>query len=400
MSKPHVGRVILGKELRQAWRDRSVLILVFLMPLALAGITTLAFGPLGHAAGGTIGVVDRDHGPSARILTEGVLPKLTFATGSPLFKVRRFDTVAAARAATKAGSVTASVVIPPGFSAQVSHVRPAHLTLLTSGSEGIGVPVAQTVLEGFAAQIGTNQLSIRLATTGAGSVRPTARVVSAATAQRSPAVIKDVLSGTGTVSATSFFAPSMVVLALFFCGQIVARGLVAERRTRTLSRIVLTGAAPWRILLAKYAMAFGTGVLSAAVVLGAFAAFGTRFGDAWVVALLVVLTAAAMISAASLAVLLARTEEQATTYGTVIAFVLAILGGNFVPLSETHGLLSTLALFTPNGWAVRGFADLSVASADPLGTVGWSLVALAGFAVLAGLPALLLSRRVLRSAGV
>jgi ABC-2 type transport system permease protein len=259
------------------------------------------------------------------------------------------------------------------------------------------VPVATSVLQGFAAQVRTNQLSIRVASTGPGAVAATARIVTAANAQRSPVVIKDALSGTGTVTAISFFAPSMVVLALFFCGQIVARGLVAERRTRTLARIVLTGAKPWRVLAAKYVMALATGLVSAAVVLGLFAGVGARFGSPWALALLVLFAAVAMISAASLAVLLAKTEEQATTFGTVIAFVLAIIGGNFVPLSQTHGLLAPLALITPNGWAVRGFADLSVATGDPLRTIGWNLVALAGFAVLAGAPALVLSRRVLRA---
>src|SRR5262249_23710605 len=152
--------------------------------------------------------------------------------------------------------------------------------------------------------------------------------------------------------------------------------------------------------LAKFGIAFFTGFAAAAVVLGVFAGFGARFGNTWVVILLVLLTAVAMISVASLAVLLAKTEEQATTFGTQIAFVLAILGGNFVPLSQTHGLLAPLALITPNGWAVRGFADLSVVTGSPLHAVGWNLVALAGFALLTGIPALILSRRVFEHVAV
>jgi ABC-2 type transport system permease protein len=99
-------------------------------------------------------------------------------------------------------------------------------------------------------------------------------------------------------------------------------------------------------------------------------------------------------------VLLARNEEQAGTIGTVTVFVLAILGGNFVPLSQSGGALATLSLFTPNGWAVHGFANLAVATADPIHAVSPQLLALVAFALITGLPAVLLARRSVEAAGV
>ena len=390
---------ILIKEMLQTWRDRSVLILIFLMPLALAGITSLAFSNLDTSGAARIGVVNGDRGASADILVDEVLPRLTTSSGARLIEIKRYASESAVRAAIKDAKVDAAIVIPAGFTTDVQENRASRLALLTGGTDSIGGPVALSVLRGFASQVGTNQLSIRLISTGQGAMKPTQTILDAASAQRSSAVVKDELSGNGTLSAPSFFAPSMVVLALFFCGQMFARGLVAERRTRTLARIVITDVKPSRILLAKYAMAFGTGLLSAAVVLGTFAVLGASFGDLWVLMLLVIVSAAAMISVSSLPVLLARTEDQAGRIGIVVIFALAILGGNFVPLTQTRGALATLSLFTPNGWSVRGFADLSVAT-DPLATVLPTLLVLAGFAVITGLPALWLSQRTLRSAGV
>jgi ABC-2 type transport system permease protein len=43
----------------------------------------------------------------------------------------------------------------------------------------------------------------------------------------------------------------------------------------------------------------------------------------------------------------------------MIVFGLAILGGNFVFLSSAPKLVRTLALATPNGWALRAFMDMS-----------------------------------------
>ena len=43
----------------------------------------------------------------------------------------------------------------------------------------------------------------------------------------------------------------------------------------------------------------------------------------------------------------------------MVAFVLGIVGGSLVPLSELPPGLLRLTLLTPNGWALRGFAELS-----------------------------------------
>jgi ABC-2 type transport system permease protein len=329
-----------------------------------------------------------------------VLPGLTNATGKPLITITTFADEATARAATKDGRVAATILIPAGLSAAVQAGTSSRLTLLTGAGEGIGEPVAIAVLNGFTAQVGTNQLAVLLATTGTGAVTADQTLITQANALRNPVQIQDEISGARRLTARSFFAPSMVVLALFFCGQLMARGLVAERRRRTLARMVLAEVAPWRILAAKYLVALGAGLLSATIVLVTFTGFGANFGATWVLALLVLCSAVAMISVSALVVLLARDEEQAGTLGTVTAFVLAILGGNFIPLSQTPKALGVLALFTPNGWAVRGFADLSVAAGDPLRPVLPALIALLAFALAFGIPALLLSRRAVGAAGV
>lgn len=400
MAKPHPVTTIVGKDFRQMWRDRSALLLIFVMPLVLAGITTLAFGPLDKGTSVKIGVVNLDHGVAARILITQVLPGLQEGQSAPLVTVTSYPTEAAARSATAQGKEAASLVVPAGFTVAVQDNHPSRLLLLTGNSNGIGVPVATAVLDGFAAQTGSNQLSIATATTGQGAAARTATLITAAVAQRSPVVIATNSSGIDTLSAAGYFAPSMVILALFFCGVVLARGLVAERRSRTLARILLAGTRPSALLAAKFLVALCVGLLSAAVVLGAFAAAGVRLGNWPALCLLVVLAAVAMISTASLAVLLARTEEQASTIGIVTLFVLAIIGGNFVPLSQSGGALSTVSLFTPNGWAVHGFADLAVATGDPIRAIWPQLVALAAFALATGLPTVLLARRTVEAAGV
>jgi len=396
---PGVLRAVLGKELLHGWRDRSVLILVFVVPLLLAGITTLAFGRLAGGDAVAVGVVDHDGGTAAQTLVYQVLPGLEVG-GTALVTTRLYSGDDVARAAVRKGTLAAAIVIPRGLGAGIRSGHPPAFTLITGDDTSLGVPVAEAVLRGFSAQIGAIGLAITVATTGPGAAAATQTLMLDATRLRDPVAVDDEFAGPRALRPAGYFAPSMVVIALFFCGQIAARGLVAERRRRTLARLVLCGVPPWRIVAAKYAAAFIVGGLSAAVVLGVFAAAGTAFGDPLVLVVLVLAATAAMIGVSSLVVLVARTEEQAGSLGTTVAFVLAIVGGNFVPLSRTPRLLADLALATPNGWADRAFADLSVAQGGAWSAVAPALVALAGFALAAGAPALLLSRRTVRNSGV
>lgn len=394
-----VFRTVFRKELRHGRRDRSVLILVFLVPLLLAGITTLAFGRIGSGNAVTLGTVNQDRGQVAQLFIDNVLPTLKVG-GRPLVRTVAYPDQDQAEAAVRDGRLSAAIVLPAGLTARVTSGNDARLLLVTGSDNSIGTPVAQALVHGFGAQVAADRLSLELATTGTGARPRSDQLLARAASLNSPVVIVNDLTGSRTLSPAGYFAPSMLILALFFCGQIAARGLISERKRRTLARIVLSAASPWRVLLAKYTAAFVVGLAASAVVLAVFALFGTAFGNTAVLAVLVLVSGLAMISVSSLVVLAARTEEQAGSLGTVFAFVLAILGGNFVPPAQTSQLLSRIALCTPNGWAVRAFTDLAVASHDPWGAVAPDLLALVGFALLTGVPTVLLCRRMLRSSHV
>jgi len=399
VSSKGVFRAVLGKEVQHGLRDRSLLILVILVPLLLAGITTLAFGQLDRGESVHLGVVNHDTGNLSQILVGQVLPSLE-SGNKPLISTTTYQDDAAAEAATKNGTVAATIIIPSGFTAGVAAGDPPALTLVTGGDTSIGVPVARAILTGYTAQISTVALAIQVATSGPGAAPASATVNSAAADLRDPVTIDDVTAGQRSLSAAGYFAPSMLILALFFSGQIAARGLVAERERRTLTRILLSSTPFWKVIAAKAAVAFGAAIASAVLMFGVFSLTGTVFGSWPVVAVLVLFAAAAMISISSLVVLIARTEEQAGSLSTVMIFVLAIVGGNFVPLSQTPQILERLALFTPNGWTTRAFADLSVGASDPWGVVAPALWVLLGFTVAAGTPVFVLSRRMARSSVV
>ncbi len=89
---------------------------------------------------------------------------------------------------------------------------------------------------------------------------------------------------------------------------------------------------------------------------------------------------------------LARTQRQAEGIASAVVFGLALLGGNFVFLSAVPDVMRRIALFTPNGQALRAFTDLSTTGGG-LGTVVTPILVILGFSLVVGVVAALLARR-------
>ena len=383
---------LLHNELRHGYRDRSMVILAIVMPLLLAAITSLAFGAMDHSKVARVAIVNAAGKAGTRDLGRQLKGDLERAATPALVDVIAMRTEAAARRAVKQSYIDAAIILSQRSSGTTEP------TLLVNGSEKtIGAQIARGALEDIAAQMRVDALAVELATSGRRPAARTSELIASATTAPSVTGIQDVRAANGTVDALSYFAPSMVVLGLFFCGQMLTRGLAEERESRTLARLLVAGISARSILLSKAIAAFIVGALSATVVLGTFALAGAQFGAILWLVPLVSLVVVAMISVAALVGLVATNSEQGSAVGLVVAFVLAILGGNFVPLSQTNGALRTISLLTPNGWAVRAFADLSVVATHPWDVVRPALIALGVFTAITGIPAAMLASRAVRT---
>ncbi len=87
----------------------------------------------------------------------------------------------------------------------------------------------------------------------------------------------------------------------------------------------------------------------------------------------------------------ARTAEQAGNYQSIVAVVLGMLGGVFVPIPASSGLLQLASSASPHGWFLRGIADQTASGRwmDVLPAAG----AIVLFGVVAAVPAVWRLRR-------
>jgi ABC-2 type transport system permease protein len=103
-----------------------------------------------------------------------------------------------------------------------------------------------------------------------------------------------------------------------------------------------------------------------------------------------------VVALTALVIVVARTQGRAEGMASIVVFALALLGGNFVFLSAAPPLMRTLALATPNGWALRGFTDLATLGGG-IGTVVPPAAAMLAFSAVVGSLAALLASKAVRS---
>jgi ABC-2 type transport system permease protein len=383
--------LVAGKDLRQRLRDRSALVIAFVAPFVLASIIGLAFGGDG-AFKATYAVADADKGPVATGFTDGVLASPGLRD---LVTVRQVD-AGEARALVERGDADAAFLLPAGLSASVQRGGAATITVVESGENPIAGQVARSLADAYAAELAATQLAVRTALDTAGSP-PTAaeaqRLGERAAAGRLPVGLAEGQVGGRTIEAANYFGPSMAIFFLFFTVSFGARSILAERRQGTMRRLLASTASPGGVLAGKALAAFVLGTASVLVMwLATTLVFGADWGDPVAVVALTVSSVLSAIGVTALVITLARTDEQAEGYSSLVVFTLALLGGNFVYLAQLPELLQRVSLLTPNGWALRGFVDL-VADGGGLGTVAAPVAVTLGIGLVTGGLALYRARR-------
>jgi linearmycin/streptolysin S transport system permease protein len=379
----HASLVIAGKDLRQRLRDRSAVLVAIVVPLVLASIFGLIFRNVtgGHVTF-TVGVVDQDHGPAARVFVSRVLRPLE---QKGLLEVRTEPSVAAGRTAADQGRVAATFVLPTGFSTAVGHGGSPVLRVLGSPDQPIGTQVAESIAESYAAQIDT--VRIAAATLHLPGASPALFA-----SLRDPVVLADVSTKSKQLSAGTFYAAGMAVFFLFFTVQFGVSSILDERRDRTLARMLVAPIPRSAVLVGKLLTSIVLGVISMTVLaLATHFLLDAHWGNPLAVAILIVSGVLAATAVMALVATLARTPDQAEAWQAMVALVLGMLGGTFFPVSQAGGLLATLSLATPQAWFMRGIENL-VGGAGASVVLGPALAILA-FAAVTGALAFLRAGR-------
>lgn len=375
--------VIAVKDLRERIRDRSALILGIAAPFGLAAVMS-AMMPSNGGFHADYGFVDGDDSAMSTAFFTGPLTALEEAG---IASVVVLSDEEAARSAIESGTVDAAAIFEFGFGRDVAAGTAAEVTIIGDPGAGLATQILRSVAEGYVAEIEAVRLSVATVL-AAGGTPPDAEEVAALAARAvdatSPLSLVDAPSELRRMTTATFFAASMGIFFLFFTAQFGILSIMAERRKGTLPRLLAAPIPPWSIVAGKAAGSFVLGVgAMAVIVIASTLLLGAAWGNPLGVGILVVAAVLAAMGITALVTTLARTEEQAGGWNSIVAVTLGILGGSFFDLSQAPAILSGLSSLAPHSWFLRGLDQLAAPSVTPA-DLALPVGALLAFALVTG----------------
>ncbi len=361
---------ITAKDLMQMLRDRKTFMFLLIMPIAF----TLLFG---YALNGSDSAQSDPRLPVAFVNEDGASPLSLelerFLGSSQVIRLDRREDSAGLEQELSGEDLAAALIIPAGYDAALRSGAPLKLVVLSSPAAQSAAQSARTEIEASAGRLASAVRAARAIAPQGGSDFDSALEQTLAAWSNPPVKLVETNqpAGAGEPAGTSEpgeanrFAqssPGMIlqfaVAGLLTCAQVI----VSERKNRCLQRLITTSASRAQILLGHYLAIFLLILFQFAILIGfGQIALGLNYLAQPLATLLIALTAALCIAALGLLIgALARGEEQAISFSMIFMFLLAGLGGAWVPLEATGEIFQAIGRMSPLAWAMDGFQNVLI----------------------------------------
>jgi ABC-2 type transport system permease protein len=402
------------KELLLLFRDYMGLLLIFIMPVALVIVVTLVQQNLMKSLGDTKTkalFLDRDRqivGPKL----EEVLKK---ANTLELFKELKGKTIdeETAKKAVAKGNYQLAIIVPEGATKAFIHnakqaaqnsISASNIKKASPEKKTVTVPdlivyfdptVAETIrasvknslemalidietdekIKAFAARLPVEIEASAKKMMGdmwSDEVRKSLPVLSIAWDKTPIMAVKENAAQLGKQaqfpSAIQHNIPAWTLFGMFFIVVPLGGSLLRERQSGMLVRLLTLPMSCLTILTAKvvaYALVclaqFGLVLAVGKFLLPLFGAPVLEAGSSPMALIIIALSAA--LAACGYGILLgtmARTYEQASTFGAVSVVIAAVIGGIMVPVFAMPSVMQKISLFSPLSWGYNAFLDIFI----------------------------------------
>ncbi len=166
-------------------------------------------------------------------------------------------------------------------------------------------------------------------------------------------------SDTGNLGLIQAVAGTAIMMLLFSISG-VGGGLLEEKESGTLSRLLYTPIKPTAILYGKMLATLFISMLQLVTMfVFSWIAFGLPiFKD---ITSLILLTIAVAFSVSSFGVFLvsvSKTRQQLQNLSTIIILLMSAIGGSMIPLFVMPNIMQKIAVISLNYWGIQGYYDI------------------------------------------
>ena len=377
---------ITFKDLLQLSRDFKVFMFLLIMPVIFTFLFGYAFGgfgggesdsrlPIGYLSQDDHWVTDELH----KLLDKSDIVRLE---DNVFLSAADFEKLVAN------GDLAAVVIVPDGYGKAMLKNKTARLTVIADTSTSAWTTVEAELLSltsRLDGAIRTADIMEGMKLKGVPFDYAFEQTISAwdeppiTIRETSSLALEDTDDVNGALAHTS---PGMMqqfaIAGLLTAAQVI----VAERKSRTLQRLLTTDTRRIHVVIGHYLAIFLL-IFTQFAILITFGQLVLKVGYFRLpnATLLVAFSAALCISALGLLIgILAKTEEQAIVFSLVPMFVFAGLGGAWVPLEVTGATFQAIGHLSPIAWGMDGFENI-VARGLGFESVLIPSAALAGYAL-------------------
>lgn len=261
--------------------------------------------------------------------------------------------------------VAGLVIIPTGYGTQPQEGTLPPLEIVTSPDSSAGATVQGEVMAS-AARLSNAVATAKIVASTAGSISFDLAFADSLAAWQTPPIQVNVTSHvvekkSGSVMSMSHSSPAMM-LQFAMAGLLTsAQVMVAERKSRSLQRMLTTATSRVQILLGHFLATYIL-ILAEFVLLIVFGQLILKVDYLRVPAGTLVVALASVLCISALGTLigvLAKSDEQAVIFALLPMFILSALGGAWTPLELTSPGFQAVGHFSPVAWAMDGFKNIA-----------------------------------------
>lgn len=327
---------ILKKDLKVDFADKRGILLTLLLPIILITLFAFSFGGVGRKKRApsptTLLVVDQDSSKTS----QDFIAQLDSLNTLRLVSKQETEAVEL----VQKGKNVAALVFGKGFEEAVTNGGRLPLEIKYDVARELETQMVLAVVRGrimhsFGDIKALSKVNVRMSS-----------VIKETSDKPNPGLVQAV-AGTA-------------IMMLLFSVAAIGGGMLDEKESGTLKRLLISPIKPIHILLGKMGAAMVVSVVQLTFMfVFAWLAFGLPiFMDTTSLILLILCISFAVSSFGVFLVSTVKSRQQLNGMSTIIIILMSAIGGSMIPISMMPGFMQDMAIFSVNYWGIQGFFDI------------------------------------------